>query len=101
MAQTIFNEDGNGNGMPWQVKAVGLIGVPSVIAIYLVWALVADVRINQQSSKENLALHAIQTNSVSEQNKELLQVLKRLQTSVDRLCANTAKNYNERNECFR
>lgn len=31
------------DGMPWWVKAIGLVGVPSAIALYLIWALVNAV----------------------------------------------------------
>lgn len=98
---TIFDEPNGKDGMPWQIKAIGLIGVPSAIAIY--WTVVAaqDIRLNQQAQKENLALHATQTSVVSEQNRELLVTLEELKRSMSKICTNTAKNYQERNDCFR
>ena len=100
---TIFpGPDENGdNGMPWQVKAIGLIGVPSALAIYFSYSIVGDIRINQQNVKENLALHSTQTQSVMEQNRQLLISLDNLKRTMDKICANTARNYTERNECFR
>lgn len=87
-------------GMPWQVKAIGFIGVPSVLAIYFGWALVADIRINQQTIKENLVLHAEQTETIKRQNERIITSLDLLKKVMDRICSNTARNYLERSACF-
>lgn len=49
--------DRNGNGgMPWQVKALATIGVPSVLALGLSWFLVQEVRAGLR--QQNLSLDA-------------------------------------------
>lgn len=89
------------NNMPWQIKAIGLVGVPSAIAIYLVLSLDQGIRADNKALRENLVMHAQQTQFLSEQNSKLVISIDSLKRSIDRICANTSRNFTERNECFR
>lgn len=98
---TLFENGEQESGMPWQVKAIGLIGIPGALAIYFAFTLNQDVRANQIRTNENLSLMATQVNRSNEQNNKLITTLEDLKRSIDRICANTARNFQERNECFR
>lgn len=92
---------GGVDGMPWQVKAVGIIGVPSAIAIYLVYSMVQGVVpaiANVQTTTNSLVLamgeltkdHA----AVRMQNESMIRILQAT-------CVNAAKTNEERERCFR
>lgn len=87
--------------MPWWVKAIGFIGVPSAIAIYLVVALVRGIVPALMDGNKLLIEHIGQMNSfvsgqqeIKNQNTDILRVLK---TS----CANSAKTEMDREKCLR
>jgi len=100
MAQTIFNDE-QYKGMPWQVKAIGFVGVPSALLIYMIYAQNVDFKANLHSVRENLGLHSEQTRILIDQNSKLIVTIEQLNRTMDRICSNTAKNTTERNECFR
>mgnify|MGYP003141317730 CR=1 FL=1 len=73
----------NGNGIPIWMKFVSVIGVPSAIAVYLVYFLSSSV------------LGAINTHS-DEHQMEI-----RMMTAVmQQLCVNTAESEAARRGCF-
>lgn len=39
-------------GMPWQVKALGILGLPTIAAVAFAWVIIVDVRTNQRSMLE-------------------------------------------------
>lgn len=89
------------DGMPWQMKAVALIGVPSAIAVYLVWAMVStvvsSVDITQRMMSEHVASTSILSSdqtALRRQNEEIIRVLR---TS----CVNAAKDNTGREQCLR
>lgn len=71
-------------GAPWVVKAITQVGVPSAIALYLVWLLASQV------------LGAIQTHD-ARSDAELRGLLPVLQ----RICINTSATDRDRAACFR
>jgi hypothetical protein len=102
LADSLFAEIGKGdNGMPWQIKAIGLVGVPSVIAIYLTYALVADFRVSQLSINNNLNAHSFQAQQLIEQNRKIEGLMDAIKNLNQRICVNTSRVQTERNECFR
>ena len=71
-----------GNGSPWYTKFIAQVGVPSAIALFLVWFLSSQV------------MTAIQEHALS--SDELLQQL----LSVSRqICLNTATDPSGRSGC--
>lgn len=36
------------SGMPWQVKALGILGLPTIAAVAFAWVIIVDVRTNQR-----------------------------------------------------
>lgn len=102
MVQALFDDNGKpDNSMPWQIKAIGLIGVPSAIAIYLVLSLDQGIRADNRTLRESLNYHTQQTEVSRVQNEKILNTLESIKRSQDRTCANTAKTYADRSECFR
>jgi hypothetical protein len=88
-------------GMPWQVKALGIVGVPAAIAIYLVWALVSQIAPAILSMNSLLSAHVAQMTTlmgeqtqIKNQNEAIIRILK---TS----CVNAAKDMVERERCLR
>lgn len=99
--------DDGPNGMPWWVKAIGVVGVPSALAIYLVYTLVSwgNVVVAQANTGKELqamltqhvaamAQMATDQASVKEQNVVIIRVLRSS-------CVNSAKSNEERDRCLR
>lgn len=91
------------NGMPWQVKAIGLVGVPSVIALLLVWAVIgafsAEAAANTKAVNEATQLireHSTASKTDAEFAREMMRESIRLQRAT---CENTAKNDFDRANC--
>jgi hypothetical protein len=78
---------------PWWVESVYKFGVPTAIAVYLVWFLAQKVQLNLEAVQTSL-VHHIQTqeqnNKYSEKSLQILRVI----------CAQGARNVTERNACF-
>lgn len=94
------NYDVGIDGMPWWVKAIGFVGVPSAIAMYLIYALVANVvpaMFEMQKTMNNLAVAVgnISTEH-AESKRQTEEMLKVLRGS----CLNQAKSYEEKNRCL-
>lgn len=89
----------NGEQMPWQVKAIGLVGVPSAIAIYLVYTLASGiVPAMQEMSRMQTSLlltmnqFAMDHSTTKVQNESVLRVLRTT-------CANNAQTMDARERC--
>lgn len=89
------------DGMPWQIKAVGLIGVPSAIACYLIWALVSGVvpaMLSMQQTMGTLVgtISSITTEHAAQkvQNERIIQILQAT-------CVNAAQTTIDRERCIR
>ncbi len=89
------------NGMPWQVKAVLLIGVPSVIALYLVWSLVHGVIpvLLQGQTTMNQILMAMQ--SVSQEHVSSRQQTDTMIAILRANCVNNSQTAEARERCLR
>ncbi len=102
MATRLFNPDGteipNGNGgMPWQVRAIGFFGVPSAIAIFLVWNMTGTQANDIREARAQLANHA-QVSAVA--NIETAKRLEHVERVLTAICVNAAKTISERAGCF-
>lgn len=92
-------ENGNGNGLgglPQWVRAIALVGVPSAIALYLVYNLTGFATTGLASLQRQMDAHAqvlIQHDANTLRNADaLLRVMLRV-------CLNTAKNTDDRQRC--
>jgi hypothetical protein len=110
MTTKILDADGNqanGNGttgMPWQVRAIGFFGVPSAIAIFLVYVLAADVRSDATSAavaaaamRTELAQHQKHTEMLHQNIEEYMRTQLLL---MRRMCSHAARTSSERDTCF-
>ena len=87
---------GNGVPLPWWVRAIALVGVPSAIAFFLVWIGAQDMpqlRLCCEATRQDV----LYNRKVIEQWTAKQDALFRLQ---QRICANTAKTEVERTRCF-
>lgn len=90
--------DGGGdNTMPWQVKAIGVVGVPSAIALYLVFSIVSAQQRDGGSLMNTINSHAGAAAVHATESKE--QGL-RLERYLQLICVNTAKSDLDRTNCF-
>ncbi len=92
--------DDGSDGMPWWVKAIGFVGVPAAIAMYLIWALVQNVVPAMFEMQKTMTTMASSIASVSAdhaaskvQNDDILKVLRGT-------CLNQAKTYDDRMRCL-
>jgi hypothetical protein len=108
-------DDTNGllnGGTPWWVRAVAFVGVPSAIALFLVWWLVGMDAVAHASHQELLssvkrqvdfnstqlsAAHDERMRFWTEAAKQDEAILRTMQL----ICLHTARTDTERNECVR
>lgn len=99
----LFSSFSNGGGLPpWvttlvtTAKIVAFIGVPSVIALFLVY--------QNANWLPKLQAAEVQTESEVESNRKLLdqQIVKQdeIYRLLQRICSNTAKTSDDRQRCF-
>lgn len=75
--------DALSNGLPLWMKFISLVGVPSSIAIYLVWFLTTTV-----------------LGAISSHNDHHAEEMRVLTSVMQQICANTAENTTDRARCF-
>lgn len=92
------------NGMPWWVKAVTLFGVPSTIALFLVYVLVnviaGEVRKTSDDVGDTNALikaHIEASDRIERMHQENEQSMHRILRAI---CVNGAANQQERAGCI-
>lgn len=88
------------DGLPWWVKAIFLMGVPSAIACYLVYALVSAVVPGMLGLQEQVSRLAIQVGSVQTDHASQKVQNDRIIAILQASCANAAKDNFERDRCF-
>lgn len=96
--------DNHPDGMPWWVKAITFFGVPSAIALYLVYILATTIA----------SATVLNTNTlirVAQQSTELINTIERerqedrynnimIQQILQAMCYNAAASSDERANCF-
>ena len=88
--------DGLTTAMPWWVRAIAIIGIPGVLAIYLVYIGAQEIPSIRRAA-EQTQLEVIRNREVMGQ---LLIQTEALSRRVNRLCYNTAKTDADRDRCF-
>jgi hypothetical protein len=86
----------NGNGLPAWVRAVGFIGIPGAIALFLVYTTTAEVPALTREVHTNSARLQV----VQQQHAEMNDKLDSLYRMLQRICSNTASTAEERTRCF-
>lgn len=87
-------------GMPWQLKAIMTIGVPSAIALFLVWSLANNFGVAQAAGNKMLADHVGTVPAMLEMLKDHKESDIRLENYLRRICANAAKSKPELDSCM-
>ena len=90
----------SGRDMPWQVRAIGIFGVPSAIALYLVYTLASDIR-PLTAAVERVAVQMEATNvamvrALAQTQSEYL-ALRRILTAQ---CINASQSNEDRRRCL-
>lgn len=89
-----MRDDTKVNGdMPWQVRAIGIFGVPSVIAMFLVYTMASNIG-PLTNSIDALTAEVRQTNT---QARAEYMAMRRLLTAN---CLNGAQNQEEQRRCL-
>jgi len=85
---------------PWWVKAIVTVGVPSAIALYVVWFITGQLsttvgllQVGQAGLQESIRMHTADSSYIFKETQEMRQLLQQI-------CANTAENEVNRNACF-
>lgn len=109
MADTNGNGAGNGNGrdplsgMPWQIRAIFIIGVPSAIALWLTYVGTANISQNVRTNGDALAIvrseAALHDQRVRAQFDELQQSAITQTRILRSICQSVAKNDLQREKC--
>ena len=90
---------GNGNGistLPVWVRAAAIVGIPGVIAFFLVWVGANDIP-RMVRTLETLRLEVLYNRKLMEAQAVQSERAYRLQ---QRICANAARDNIERARCF-
>ena len=92
------------NGLPWWVKAIVIVGVPSAISLGLVWSdraqLTASVEANQGMLTEMRVTDAAHDVSMLRHFEVLSQQAVETNRILTASCVNSAKTEYERNRCL-
>jgi hypothetical protein len=88
------------DGMPWWVKAIGFVGVPSAIAMFLVWALVSNVIPVMLEMQKTVNTMAVQVATVSAEHAESKRQTEEMLKVLRGSCLNGAKSYEEKTRCL-
>lgn len=72
-------------------KLITTIGLPGALLAYLVWNFTGDVKADIKSIRYDLGTHVIQSQLPNQDIQKFLQ----------RICVNTSKNSQEREQCLR
>ena len=91
----------NGNGRDWTslkawAQAIGLIGIPGAISIWLVYVLGTQV----PNIVKELQVLAAETRQNREKISEQIELQNTLIRIGQRTCSNSAKDDNARQKCF-
>lgn len=65
-------------------KLISFVGVPSAIALYLVWTVTSQVQADIRLIKEQVSAHVITNSSAQQTNVQIYLLLQRI-------CVNTSK----------
>lgn len=79
--------------LPWWVKAIGVVGVPSAIAIYLVWTIASGLVPAMAEMQKTLNAVAADHIVSKSQNDNILRVLRAS-------CVNQAQTNDARERCL-
>lgn len=86
---------------PWWIRLVYMIGVPSTIALFLVWILAGttttslrEISSTLNNMRENLVLHSADTAYTAKR-------IDRIEQLLQQICVNTASNSSTRAACFK
>lgn len=84
------------SGLPVWVRAAAVLGVPSLIALFLVWVGARELpRMNQE-----LIVQRQEVQKNREMYQEHLHQQEEIYRLMQRICSNTAKSELERQRCF-
>jgi len=82
------------------VKAVTTIGVPSVVALYLIYYLTQSLTADLQLIKVTQAASVAQMTTLVSSNNNVQVELSQIKKVLLASCVNAAKTQQERNNCF-
>lgn len=85
---------------PW-LSTAAKIGVPSLIALYLTYAMVSSVTVEVKATKEMLMQHNIATAATHESLSRVEDAQRAVVEILRATCVNAAKTMGERNDCLR
>lgn len=82
------------------LKVLYTFGVPAGIAIFLVYYITASVDNNLKAIQTDLAQHKTESQEMRQVNQELKVEISNMTLVLQSICANTARNQQDRNACF-
>ena len=96
------------DGMPWQVKAVLMLGVPSVIALFLVWIFAFKLVVHVEAlprieAKVDASIEAIRelTQAIKLSADETHKHGERMERLIQIGCVRDSRTERDRVECLR
>lgn len=83
--------------MPWYVRAIAVFGVPSVIAMFLVYQMAGTHFTDVEATKSILTAHVEATNEIQKKNQEHQKELEKILRAI---CVNGALERDQRLGCL-
>ncbi len=91
--------EGNGN-FDRVIKLVTILGVPAVIACFLVYWLTTDMSGRLTNITNDLNYHKLDAQHLIKSNEEMKYQLYFTTQLLQQICSNTAKNTSQADNCF-
>jgi hypothetical protein len=88
------------NDGPSWIKLVTTVGVPSAIALYLVWVFTTTLMTDLNSVDKNMNLHVQATEKLVQEHNELIDIHDDVIRLLRRICVHTAETNQDRGMCF-
>jgi hypothetical protein len=82
--------------LPIWIRAITFLGVPSAIAVFLVWVGARDLPAIRIQAQANYEAIITTRDLVREHSAHTAEMARQLQ----RICSNTARNEDDRQRCF-
>jgi hypothetical protein len=89
------------DGIPWQIRAIVLMGVPSAIACYLVWVLASNISPSLSAQGQTLNQLVLSVSNMRDEHSQMRAVNEAMLRVLQASCVNNAKDSIERERCLR
>lgn len=85
---------------PWWFRAAYVLGVPTMIACFLIWVLAWRVDTSLTSAAKAMSEHVLQMNTLLTTQQEVLITQRQVLSVMQQICVNSAPTPQDRAACI-